>query len=95
MAVNKENSEKIKSIRFNFVDIGLSIITLIIALYSFYDYGSKLHFFPIIFGLGGISNFLIACKFFKVKNAFVGIIFFIASVTLLSLAIILAVNIYL
>jgi hypothetical protein len=94
MKVNKKNSEKIKSIQFNFIDIGISIITLMLVLYSFYDYGSKLHFFPFIFGLGGIENFLISYKVFKIKKKFLGLIFLLASITLLSLAMLLGVDIY-
>jgi|GEM_PF-2569183 len=91
----KREKTDIKSFRFNVIDVIISFVIITLVIYVFYDYGNKLHFFPVILGLGGIENAFLGLRFFRNGHWLVGGIFLTASLSILFLAAVLAVNIFL
>lgn len=94
MAKVKREKTEIKSFQFNTIDVIISLIIVVLVIYVFYDYGSKLHFFPLIMGLGGIENALLGLRFFRNGHRLVGGVFLTASVSILFLAVVLAIDIF-
>lgn len=90
----KREKTEIKSFRFNIIDVIISLLIIALVIYAFYDYGSKLHFFPVILGLGGIENASLGLRFFRNGHRLVGGVFLTASLSILFLTAVLAVDIF-
>lgn len=90
----KREKTDIKSFRFNAIDVVISFVIIAMVIYVFYDYGSKLHFFPVILGLGGMENIVLGTRFYRNGHRLLGAVFLTASLSILFLAAVLAVNIF-
>jgi len=85
---------KRRQFSYNIVDFILCILAIAFVVITFWDFGSRLHYFAVIFGLGGLENMYIGARIWLLKHKVAGSIFLAAGIGLLVLCTILSINIW-
>lgn len=89
-----EGRARCRQFSFNIVDFILCILVIGFVIVSFWDLGGRLHYFPVIFGLGALENLFIGIRIWLINRKVIGTIFMIAGVGLLVLSVVLSISIW-